>query len=202
VIRKPRPVAGRYEGAAKRQAYMPATGLGVPPANVRTALAAVPDPYDAERNVLVRVNTAENVLDYMRTRKAKHGRISEAAYQVGMIVKAVFERANGRPRSTGWMVDSGSRVDAFTAKELAVIHGIDNAARLVAMVKNLAREIGQRDARLLQRVLGEEKTFHEVATIEGKGGDRGARYIRQRFRDALEDLAEVRAARGRRGYNG
>lgn len=198
-IRKPRPVAGRHEAAAKRGAYVPATGLGVPPDNVRTALAAVPDPYDPERNVLVRVNTSENILDYMRTRQAKHGRISEGAYRVGMVIKAVFERASGRPRSTGWMVDAGSRVDAYTAKELAIIHGIDNAARLNKMVRNLANEIGQRDARLLQRVLGEEKTFHEIASIEGKGGDRGARYIRQRFRDALEDLAEVRAARGRRG---
>lgn len=196
---KPRPVAGRYEPAAKRTAYLPASGLGVPPSNVRTAIGAVTDPYDAERNVLVRVNTSENVLDYMRTRKAKHGRISEAAYRVGMIVKAIFEMASGRPRSTGWMVDEGSRIDAYTAKELAIIHGIDNAARVQSMVANLTREIGGRDARLLRRILGEEKTFHEVASIEGKGGDRGARYIRQRFRDALEDLAEVRAARGRRG---
>jgi plasmid stability protein len=198
-IRKPRPVVGRYEPAAKRGAYMPATGLGVPPANVRTAIGAVTDPYDADRNVLVRVNTSENVLDYMRTRKAKHGRISEAAYRVGMIVMAVFQRASGRPRSTSWMVDSGSKVDAYTAKELAIIHGVDSAARVHSMIANIGREIGRRDARLLQRVLGEEKTFHEIATIEGKPGDRGARYIRQRFRDALEDLAEVRAARGRRG---
>jgi plasmid stability protein len=178
---------------------VPATGLGVPPANVRTAIAAVTDPYDPERNVLVRVNTSENVLDYMRTRKAKHGRISEAAYRVGMIVMAVLQRASGRPRSTSWMLDSGSKVDAYTAKELAIIHALDSAERVQSMISNIAREIGRRDARLLQRVLGEEKTFREVATIEGKGGDRGARYIRQRFRDALEDLAEIRAARGRRG---
>jgi hypothetical protein len=198
--RKPRPVTGRYEPAAKRGAYMPATGLGVPPARLRTAIAAVTDPFsDTGEQLLARVNVGEHLLDYMRTRKAKHGRISEAAYQVGMILMAVFQRGSGRPRSTSWMVDAGSRVDAYTAKELAIIHSLDSVARVQAMLRNLRREIGGRDALLLQRVLGEEKTFQEVATLEGKGGDRGARYIRQRFRDALEDLAEVRAARGRRG---
>lgn len=200
MIRKPRPVAGRYEGAAKRQAYLPATGLGVPPDRIRTAIAAVTDPWDANGDtILARVNIGEHLLDYMRTRKARHGRISEGAYQVGMIVMALFQRAIGRPRSTAWMIDGRSSVDAYTSKELALIHGLDSAQRVQSMLGNLRREIGRRDAQLLHRVLGEEKTFHEIATLEGKGGDRGARYIRQRFRDALEDLAEVRAARGRRG---
>ena len=189
-----RPSSGRYNAAARHEAYLPATGLGVPPNRIRTAIAAVTDPLDAGANILTRVNTDSSVLEHERAR----GRISEAAYQVGMIAKAVFERA-GRPRSSSWMVDSGVRVDAYTARELAIIHGIDGAERITAMVRNIGREIGHRDARLLQRILGDELTYAEVATLEGKTGERGIRYIARRFRDALEDLAEVRAAKGRRG---
>jgi hypothetical protein len=180
---------------------MPATGLGVPPDRVRrgTTVAAVPDPYEPERSILVRVHTAEHLLNYMRTRKPKHSKISQAAYCVGMIVLALFQRVINRPRSMAWMLDTSGRVDAWTAKELAMIHGIDNGRRLVSMVEKMTREIGQRDARLLRKILGEENTFHEIAKEAGRPGDRGARHVRQRFRDALEDLAEVRAARGRRG---
>jgi hypothetical protein len=57
--------------------------------------------------------------------------------------------------------------------------------------------LGRIDANIVQRVLGENKSFAEVATLQGKSGERGTRYIAARFRDALEALAGAKAAHGR-----
>jgi hypothetical protein len=194
---KPRQTSGRYRrhyGAVGPSAgNLPPTGLARPPAsvNLRTAIAAVPDPWSpAGPAILATVNRQVDVLEDERS----HGRISEAAYREGRIAQAVFERARG-PGSCNWSF--ASRVDAFTAKELSIIYGIDSAARIQRLVDWLRQQLGRIDANILQRVLGEQKSFSEVATLQGKSGARGAWYVAHRFRDALEALASARAARRR-----
>jgi len=201
---KPTPSRGRYDLAGARA---PGSGFGRPPPNVhvRTRIVAVEDPGELVRSesgahthrqagegrLHVTVNHRVDVLEHERA----HRRISEAAYRVGRIAQAVFERARG-PGASSWTTDV--RIDAYTAKELAIIHGLDNAERIANLVHWLrtGAGLGRVDANILQRVLGESKSFSEVATLQGKSGDRGARYVAERFRDALEALAHAKAARG------
>lgn len=189
---KPRPPTGRYDLAGARA---PANGLGRPPAslNARTAVGAVtePPPFgDGTERLCVAVNWRVDILEVERS----HSRISEAAYQVGRIAQAVFERARG-PGTSSWA--GNVRVDAYTAKELAIIHAIEDARRIQAQVAWMRYELGRIDANIVQRVLGEGKTYAEVATLTGKRGERGKSHIAERFRDALEALADAKAARGR-----
>jgi len=187
--RPPRPPSGRYDLMGARS---PANGLGRPPAsqNARTAVGAVPDPLEPGERLHVAVNYRVDVLEDERS----HNRISEAAYQVGRIAQAVFERARG-PTGSNWQ-GGNVRVDAYTAAEIAVIRGIEAAERICAMVRWIRHELGPIDANVVQRILGEGKSYAEVATLTGKRGDRGKRHIAERFRDALEALANAKAARG------
>jgi len=153
-------------------------------------MGAVPDPLDREGRLVVTVNYRVDVLEDERA----HNRISEAAYQVGRIAQAVFERARG-PTGSNWQ-GGNVRVDAYTAAEIAVIRGIEAAERICAMVKWMRHELGRIDANIVQRMLGDGKSYAEVATLVGKRGDRGKRHIAERFRDALEALAHAKAARG------
>src|SRR5262245_12942851 len=179
---------GRYDLSGARS---PPNGLGRPPAslNARTAVGAVADPLEPGERLCVTIDRRVDILEDERA----HGRISEAAYQVGRVAQAVFERARG-PGHSNWQ--GNVRVDAYTAKELAIIHGIEAAERITRLVGWMRRELGRIDANILQRVLGEQKSYAEVAALRGKGGERGTRYVAARFRDALESLAKAKAARG------
>jgi hypothetical protein len=173
-LSKPNPnrTAARYIHSGARA---PATGLGRPPPshNVRTKV----------------VNRRVDLLQDERSR----GRISGAAYREGRLAQAVFGRARG-PVTSNW--SGADRVDAFVARELAVIHGILDAERIVRLVDWMRSELGRIDADILQRVLGENQSYADVATLQGKSGEFGQRYVARRFRDALELLARTRAAAG------
>ena len=148
------------------------------------------DPGSPGGRIVVTVNRHVDVLED----ELSHNRIDEAEYQVGRIAQFAFERARGKVGTSNWQ--GASRVDAYTAKELAVMHNIENAERITRMIEWWRRELGRIDANILERVLGEGKSYAEVAALQGKGGDRGARYIANRFRDALKALAELKSAKG------
>ncbi len=182
---------GRYDLTAARE---PANGVARPPRsrNVATAIVAVPDPYAARERLLATVNRRVDVLEDERSR----GRISEAAYQIGRILQAVFERGQG-PRGARMQWSEGDRVDAAWAHELAVVLALDDAHKIKAYLDRLAHTVGMLDARLLRHVLGDRLSFAECAAARGRAGERGTRYYAARFRDALEFVAERWAARGR-----
>ena len=125
-----------------------------------------------------------------------HGRITTSEYEVGRTVQAVLERASGaRLGSGGW--NPGNKADTTIAHELAIIYAIEDARVIRAMADRVVRAIGMIDARLLRRILGEGRSFSEVSAILGKGtGEKGTRYIAERFRDALEELDKAFAAKG------
>jgi hypothetical protein len=150
----------------------------------------VADPGSPGGRIVVTVNRHVDILED----ELSHNRIDEAEYQVGRIAQFAFERARGKVGTSNWQ--GASRVDAYTAKELAVMHNIENAERITRMIEWWRRELGRIDANILERVLGEGKSYAEVAALQGKGGDRGARYIANRFRDALKALAELKSAKG------
>lgn len=155
------------------------------------AIGAVPDPYAPEGRIEVRVNRRVDVLEGLRSR----GHISVSEYEVGRAVQAVLERASGaKLGSGGW--NPGNKADQTIAHELAIIYAVEDSRVVAQWVDRIVRALGMLDARLLRRILGERRTFEEVAALQGKGGERGRRYIAERFRDALTALDEAFAARG------
>src|SRR5215213_10659340 len=83
---------GRYDG---RPARAPGD-LARPPASlhVRTAVAAVPNPFDPRERISITTNTRVDVLEAERfayvTSRGKTG-ITEAAYLTGRNIQAAFE---------------------------------------------------------------------------------------------------------------
>jgi hypothetical protein len=169
----------------------PPGGLGRPPRsrNAFTALVAVEDPI-ADANgrrgrVLATTNRRVDVLEHERS----HGRISDRAYSVGRIAQAVFERA--RRSGCGGQWRQGDRVDAVVAHDLAIVHAIEDARKIRGYVEKIRQAVGRIDANILQLILGDNRTYADVAALRGRAGDAGASYFAKRFRDALEDLAET-----------
>src|SRR5512136_2755133 len=108
MAKRPPRSLGRYD--ARRSARAPANGLATPPPslNVRTAVAAVPDPLEPGARILATVNRRTDILEIERS----HGRISEAAYAVGRILQQAFERQARLGTSPAW--NATGRVDAAT----------------------------------------------------------------------------------------
>jgi hypothetical protein len=80
-------------------------------------------------------------------------------------------------------------------KELAIIRGVENAREVKAYSAAIVKALGMIDARIVQRALGERKTYAEVAALADRAGARGTNYYAHRFRDALEELAKQWSAR-------
>lgn len=166
-----------------------ARDLGAPSVAIRTRVATVANPYGGKQASLV--NTRTDLLEIEHAA----GRLSVAAYNEGRIAQAVLEQMSSCGGSS-W--DMESRGDGFVAKELKILAGVERARRCVMYVDGLQRAgLGRTDIRLLRNILGERKTFAQCAAMELRFGDRGRRYIAERFRDALEELATARAARGK-----
>jgi hypothetical protein len=185
---------GRYN---LRGARHPANGLGAPPrsANAFTAIVAVPDPHPDPRGpknerIIAAVNRSVDILEVERS----HDRISDAAYAVGRIVQAVFERARGLGPSPGWR--ARDRVDAAWAHEAAIIRALEDARKVKEYMARIRDTLGMIDTRIVEEMIGNRMSYADVAARRGRAGERGERYFAARFRDALEALAEAWAARG------
>ena len=193
--RRPRKGAlSRYDLAGARE---PANGRALPPpsANAFTAVVAVPDPTPdpygpRDERVIATVNRRVDILETERAA----GRISDAAYRVGRIVQAVFERARGVGPRGLW--NPGDRVNAAWQHEIAIVHAITDARRVRIYKERIRAALGMIDARLIERVLGDGLSYAECAALQGKAGERGISYVATRFRDALEALADAWAAKG------
>lgn len=151
----------------------------------------VADPYEPGSFRYTPFNRRVDLLE----EEISHKRITVSQYEIGRQIQAVFERASGARLGSGGWSQGGSR-DQTIAHELAIIYAIDDARIIRGLVERVTRTLGQIDARLLRRILAERMTFAEAAAFQGKSGDRGARYIAARFRDALESLDDAFAARG------
>jgi hypothetical protein len=185
----------RYDIAGARE---PTGGRAPPPRspNVMTAIVAVPDPNPdpsgpKNERTIATVNRRVDILELERSA----GRLSDAAYAVGRIVQAVFERARGIRPSRGWR--ERDRVDAAWVHEVAIVYALDDARKVHAYKERIRSALGMIDARLLEQVLGDCLTYAECAAARGRAGERGIAYYAARFRDALEALADAWAAKGR-----
>ncbi len=182
---------GRYDGRT-HNTRAPAAGLGKPvkSANSDTVVAAVADPWgNGKERVLATVNRRTDLLELERS----HGRISEAAYRAGRTVQDVLEKA-GRIGGSKWDLTPSHH---STMENGAVARAMERAQAAVKMVAFVQGRLGMIDTRLLRRVLGDRMGYADIAALQGKSGEKGATYVARRFRDALEDLAEAFAARGK-----
>jgi hypothetical protein len=188
---KLRPTQSRYDLRGASPPAGEALGRPAPSVNIRTAVGAVDDPLSRDRR-LATVNRRVDVLEWERS----HDRISEAAYREGRILQRAYEvRSRIGPGSVDGMMGRSQTAD----QKAAAMHGrladtMDKSGPYLAWV---ARELGEIDARLLRQVIGDGLGFAEVAALRGRGNERGVAYFAQRCRDALEALAEKRAAHGR-----
>jgi len=174
----------------------PGDQLGEPTAVRRrhTRVAAIPDPYDiGGRRLLATINIRTDILEL----ELAHNRISQAAFLVGREIQSLFEKAATTGAGNQW--NSGDRVDQYERKESKIEANFALAKKIESYAATWRRVFGHDniDCKILRNILGDQMSYGACAVLHGKRGDRGARYIAQRFRDALEALAAAQAARGR-----
>jgi hypothetical protein len=181
---EPPPGLGRYQQV--RGADLPAVGYvgrPVPSQNVRTAIAAVPDPEDPKHRILATVNRAVDLLEEERSK----GRIKEDAYRVGRLIQAIGEAAPGI-RGSNW--SGGDRVDVTRAHNEAVMAGLYHARRLAELEQHMLRRIGEENAKMLRAILVDGLTFRDWAKRMGRRGPRGEAFAAGNFRAQLEYVAK------------
>lgn len=190
-MKQVRPTTGRYDRKAIAGAHAPA-GLGqtMPSLQARTAVVSVPDPYERGKGTLATVNRA---VDLLEMEHACH-RIDVAAYEAGKRVQIIFEKRRG-PGATNWQ--GGDRVDASVARDTSIERGLEVAQEIQALRGELQRRLGPFDARIVEWLIGEGRSYAGVAALTGPSSERRNAYIAQRFRDALVTLSDAWAARGR-----
>ena len=174
----------------------PGDQLGEPTAVRRrhTRIAAIPDPYNpGGRRILATINVRTDLLEL----ELAHRRISQAAFLVGRDIQNMLERATHTGAGNQW--NSGDRVDQYQRKEEQIIGQFEMARRIEAHAAWMRRCLGHDniDCKIIRNILGDQMSYGACAVLHAKKGDRGARYIAQRFRDALEALATAQAAKGR-----
>ena len=183
----------RYDGS-REKTWHPSEGLARMPAsaNADTTVAAVVDPWgDGTERVLVTVNRRVDVLETERS----HDRISDAAYNTGRLLQAAFER-QGRVGGTNWA--GTSRRDPREVQREVMALLITNAHAINALLDQVRGHVGERNLRILRRVLGDRMSFEQCAAYEGKSGPRGQAFITESFRVALEDaVAAIQQAVGK-----
>lgn len=183
---------GRYD---LREAAMPAgEQLGEASAVRRkyTRIAAVPDPYEPGRRILSTVNVRTDILEL----EYAHNRISEAAMRVGREIQSKLERLSQVGAGNQWR--QGDRVDQYQRHEEVIVNGLEAARAAQGLFAWIGRCLGKAnlDVKILRNLLGDNMSYGAVAVLHGKRGDRGVRYIAERFRDSLEALANAQAAKG------
>jgi hypothetical protein len=192
--RKPSlPPVGRYD--LRDAAMPPGEQLGEPTAArwKNNRIAAVTDPFDPTRRLLATVNIRTDLLEL----EYAHGRISEAALRVGRQIQGKLERTSRVGAGNQWR--QGDRVDQYQRHEEVIVDNLEAARAVDSFFMWIGRCLGKDnlDCKIIRNLLGDNMSYAAVAVHHGKRGDRGVRYIAERFRDALEILAEKQAAKGR-----
>jgi hypothetical protein len=170
----------------------PGEALGEPTGTRQrhTRVAAVADPFDPARRLLATVNIRTDLLEL----EYAHGRITQAAHHVGRELQSKFERATQTGAGNQW--NSGDRVDVYQQHEKHIVSKLEIAREIEAYLGWMRRALGEFDCRIIRSILGDCMSYGVAAVHYGKMGERGARYIAARFRDALEALANEQAAKG------
>lgn len=188
-----RSATGRYCRQAHVGATMPGNGLAIPPKskNITTICAAVVDPMEPSKRLLVSVNRHVDTLED----EFAHGRLSEGGYAVGRELQRVFERSATIGAGSQWQ--QGDRVDAEQAKERAIHSKIDLARDIDAEMRRLIGEVGELGARFLREILtGTSFASYANAGLQREPSRREVAMVAGRFRKMLEEIVEARQGQG------
>jgi hypothetical protein len=168
--------------------------LGEPSATQRkyTRVAAISDPFDPSRRLLATVNIRTDLLEL----EYAHGRISEAALRAGREIQKKLEHLGRVGAGNQWL--QSDRVDQYQRHEEVIVDSLAAARAAEAHFARIGRCLGKDslDVKILRNILGDNMSYGAVASLHGKRGDRGIRYVAERFRDSLETLANAQAAKG------
>ena len=144
-----------------------------------------------KRRQRVAVNRNTDALE----RETSYGRLSPAAYRAGGIYQRIIERSCGATTGGCSMEPSdggGSQTHAIAAR-------MDDAASAVAAKNDARKAVGEVGEVILTGVLGERKSFRDVAVLLATKRRKGAAWyaskggtarVARLFRDGLEDLAK------------
>lgn len=161
---------------------------------VDVGTASVRDPYDPSSFITASVNRWVDVLSAERAAN----RITEAQFQVGRMLQAIWEkqmgvRSGGTWDSTTSGAGPGSLAvsHAFTIEDIRMLGRIETARAVKAMNERAARVIGESGVRFLRAILSEGFSFASYAEARGRGtGERASTDIAKRFRWLLDELTE------------
>ncbi|WP_264046922.1 hypothetical protein [Methylobacterium flocculans] len=186
----------RYQSASTRRrrpvTLAPTTARDV---EVEVGTASVRNPYDPSSFISATVNRRVDVLSAERSA----GRITEAQFQVGRMLQALWEkqlgvRSGGTWDSTTANIGKGSQnvSHAFTIEDIRMLGRIETARAVKAMNERAARVIGDSGVRFLRAILAEGFSFGAYAEARGRGtSERASTDIAKRFRWLLDELTEA-----------
>lgn len=186
----------RYQSASTRRrrpvTLAPTTARDV---EVEVGTASVRNPYDPSSFISATVNRRVDVLSAERAA----GRITEAQFQVGRMLQALWEkqlgvRSGGTWDSTTANIGMGSQnvSHAFTIEDIRMLGRIETARAVKAMNERAARVIGDSGVRFLRAILAEGFSFGAYAEARGRGtSERASSDIAKRFRWLLDELTEA-----------
>jgi len=117
-----------------------------------------------------------------------HGRISQGARDAGRRLQAIFEKASRQ--GVGTQSHQSVRVDRCVSNDTTIVKGLEDARTTISATEMLQRTLGVMDTRIVREILRDGRNYGELAAAMGRSGDRGAGYLAQRFRDALEQLGQ------------
>lgn len=182
-----RSTLGRYEDvhAAQTPGALPREGQRAG-GKIAIRHAAVPDPNPTLRGKRQRV--AVNIHASALEAERAYGRISEAGYRAGQVYEAIVEAACGQ-RSGGGSGEAIDRGSVIVRQLMAIVAGIDRAARAVELQDEVRSAIGRDGEFILRLVLGEGRTFGEIAESHGFTSAWARRRVAAEFRQAIEALA-------------
>lgn len=190
------PPAGRYNrrGDERRPAEL---GQPTRSSNVRTTVGAIQDPYEPDKRLLATVNRRVDILEH----ESSHDRITEAALRAGRWLQGIYEQRSRMMPS--WPGQQGSHLSGDQAS--AAMHGrlanmMDHTDRQIIWVRKGPGGIGEIGEGLLRHVLGDRMTYTECALLKAKScacTDADVTFVAKSFRNYLECVADMRAARGR-----
>ena len=191
--RTDRAASGRYDRL--KDARLPAGGVGVPPKEQRKHLAigAVADAYETDTRAprfQVAINTRVDILELELSRRL----ISQAAYLEGRNIQALLEKMGG---AAGSVSLESSRGDAVEIRERKHETTVETIRQIQGLEARIVGYVGMRDWRIIRWVIGDRLSYADIAEKDDRLGQHGRGYVGQRFRDAIETLAEARAARGK-----
>lgn len=148
---------------------------------------AVDDPNPAFRGKRQRV--AINVHSSALEAERAYGRISEAAYHAGRIYEAIIEASSGSRLGGSGSNEGTDRGSVIVRQLMAIVSSLDRAQRAVDLEADVRRALGRDAEFLLRLVLGESRTFKQVAEANGRTSGRASAEVGHAFRLAVESLA-------------